>query len=178
MAISDERGLHFDGADVVAGAQAIGGFVADVRDAGDDLAVVVGDDEAAALVGHAAAHHRRVGGAEQGDVGVGQRQVVLVNHHALEAVLGLVGALHIDIVIFAQVHLDGIKTYDLANGFRNRFVLDMGCNSEVFQFVVDKHDLMVAGLLLDILQRVTHRHVLEIAGDALRVCYACQGAQQ
>ncbi len=54
----------------------------------------------------------------------------------------------------------------------------MGGNSEVFQFVVDKHDLVVVGLLPDVLQRVAHRHVLEIAGDALRVCYACQGAQQ
>jgi hypothetical protein len=49
----------------------------------------------------------------------------------------------------------------------------MGGNSEVFQFVVDKHDLVVACLLLDILERVAHRHVLEVTGYALRVCYAC-----
>ena len=165
--------MHLDGADVVAGTLAIGGFVADVRDACDDFAVVVGDNETAALVGHTAAHHRRVGRVEQGDVGVRQRQVVLVNHQTLEVMLGLLDALHIDIVVITLDHLDGIKTYDLANGIRNRFVLDMGGNSEVFQFVVDKHDLVVAGLLLDILQRVTHRHVLEVAGDALSVCYAC-----
>ena len=41
------------------------------------------------------------------------------------------------------------------------------------QDVVDKHDLVVACLLLDILQRVAHRHVLEVTGYALRVCYAC-----
>ena len=135
--------------------------------------MVVGDDKPAAFVGHAAAHHRRVGRVEQCDVGIGQWQVVLVNHQPLEVVLGLVNAFHIDIVVFTQDHLDGIETDDLANGIRNRFVLDMGGNSEVFQFVVDKHDLVVAGLLLDILQRVAHRHVLEIAGYALRVCYAC-----
>ena len=88
-------------------------------------------------------------------------------------VLGLVDAFHIDIVVITQDHLDGIETDDLANGIRNRFVLDMGGNSEVFQFVVDKHDLVVAGLLLDVLQRVAHRHVLEVTGYALRVCYAC-----
>ena len=32
--------------------------MADISDSGDDLAIVVGDDEAAALVGHATAHHR------------------------------------------------------------------------------------------------------------------------
>ena len=93
-------------------------------------------------------------------------------------VLGLVDALHIDIVIFAQDHLDGIETNNLSNGIRNRFVLDVGGNSKILQLIVDKHNLVVACLLLDILQRVAHRHILEVTGYALRVCYACHGTYQ
>ena len=104
---------------------------------------------------------------------IGQWQVVLVNHQPLEVVLGLVNAFHIDIVVITQSHLDGIKTYDLPNGIRNGFVLDVGGNSKILQLVVDKHDLVVVGLLPDVLQRVAHRHVLEVTGYALRVCYAC-----
>ena len=140
--------------------------------------MVVGDDETAALVGHTAAHHRRVGRVEQCDVGIGQWQVVLVNHQPLEVVLGLVNAFHIDIVVITQDHLDGIETDDLANGIRNRFVLDVGGNSKILQLVVDKHDLVVASLLLDILQRVAHRHVLEVTGNALRCSCFCQGTYQ
>ena len=92
--------------------------------------------------------------------------------------LGLVNAFHIDIVVITQDHLDRIETYDLANGIRNRFVLDVGSNREILQLVVDKHDLVVAGLLLDVLQRVAHRHVLEIAGDALRCSRFCHGTYQ
>ena len=132
--------------------------------------MVVGDDETAALVGHTAAHHRRVGWVKQGDVSIGQRQVVLVNHHALEVMLGLVNALHIDLALLALGHADGIETYHLADGLGNWFVLDVGGNREILQFIVDKHNLVVACLLLDVLQRVAHRHVLEVTGYALRRC--------
>ncbi len=162
--------MHFDGADVVSGAQAMLGFVTDVGDAGDDFAVIVGDDETTTLVGHTAAHHRRVGGVEQGDVGIRQRQVVLVHHHALEVVLGLVNALHIDLALFTLGHLDGIETYHLADGLGNWFVLDMGGYREILQFVVEEVDGIVAGFFSQLAQGIGNRHVTVVAGHALGLC--------
>ena len=87
-------------------------------------------------------------------------------------------AFHIDFVLLSLNHADGIEADDLTDGVSNRLVLDMGGDREVLQLVVDKHNLVAACLLLDILQCVAHRRVVEVVGDALRPCGAVHEAAQ
>ena len=80
-------GLHFDGAQVRGLAVAIDGAVAHVGDAGENAALVTGDDEQTALVCHATGNEGRVARREQGDIGIGQGLARLVEDGALVAVM-------------------------------------------------------------------------------------------
>ena len=131
------------------------------------MLVKKGDDKAAALVGHAAAHHRRVSRVEQGDIGVCQRQVVLIHDLTLKVATGLMGAFHIDLAVWSHRHADGIETDHLADGVRNALVVDIGSHLEVLQVVEDENDAITVGLPLQILQRITHRHIVKPMRDML-----------
>ena len=85
---------------------------------------------------------------KQVNIGVRNGLAVLVNDGARQVTVCLMGTLHIDFaVILFRRHADGIEADHLPDGIRYRLAPD-GCgDAEVFQFVVEEHDV-VLGLVL------------------------------
>ena len=98
---------------------------------------------------------------------------MLIDHHALEAVLGLEDGFDVDFAVFLPGHLDGIETDHLADGVGHGLVLDRGRHLVVLQVVIDEDDLVAAGVLLQVLEGIAHRHVTDGVRDTL-----CSGREQ
>ena len=108
-------------------AQSPNGFIADEGDAGEDGPLptspdcgrsLVGYDEVAALVRHATAEQRGVGGIHHGHVRISHWLPLLVDDGACEVAVGLVRALHIEFVFSTIDNPDWIESDDLHDGFR------------------------------------------------------------
>ena len=72
--------------------------------------------EVASLVAHASTDKRRIGGMKQGDIGVGNRLVCFVDDSACEVAVGLVDALHVDLMLFLAYDTDRIEAHHLQDG--------------------------------------------------------------
>ena len=129
-----------DGSDVLFVAQPEDGFIADIRDAGENHRLLYGDGEIAAGVGHSAAEQRRVFGIEHGDIGEGDGLSLLVGHVSYEVAVGLVRTLHEYLmrhrVACVNGHADGIEAYHLLYGVGQRLVLNICRHAEILQFVI------------------------------------------
>ena len=139
---------------------AIDGAVTHVGDAGEHALLVARDDKNAALVGHAAGDEGGVARREQGDVGIGQGLACLIEDGTLVARGGLLRALDGDFFAL-HGHLDGIKADQLLDGIGYRLVLDSSRHPEVLQLVVEETDIVFPTPLVEPLERLTHRHVIE-----------------
>ena len=92
--------------------------------------------------------------------------------------IALVSTLHVDFIVATLCHADGVEPNYLLDGIGNRLAFDRGRYHEILKFIVDEYDFVFARLLLDIFQRITHRHVIEVVRDALRHSHICKSAQQ
>ena len=109
--------LHLNGAHVFVQAEFVNGLVADIAELGDDSWLVKRNDEHSTCICHTSGDIRGIRGVEQSHVGKLQRQTVLIDNPAGEMAVGLVGTLHIDLIVFALGHADGIEADELLDGF-------------------------------------------------------------
>ena len=75
-------------------------------------------------------------------------------------------------------HTYRIKASQLHYGIGNRFVLQMGCYAEVFKFIVNKGDIVIRGLFLNVLQGIGKGDILKGVRNLLCACNRHNGAQQ
>ena len=81
----------------------------------------------------------------------------------------LLGTFYEDLVTFI-CHLHRIETNDLADGLFDGKIAEMTGNCEVFQFIIDKGDVVVCGLRLNIFQGFGKGIVLKGVCDLLCAC--------
>jgi hypothetical protein len=67
-------------------------------------------------------------------------------------------------------HTDGIEANNLQDGVMNSLVLYMSRYAEVFKFIVDKGDVVISGLRLNVLQGIGKGDVLKGVRDLLCAC--------
>ena len=65
---------------------------------------------------------------------------------------------------------DRIESNNLQDGVMNSLVLYMSGYSEVFKFIVDKGDVVISGLRLNVLQGIGKGDVLKGVRDLLCAC--------
>ena len=107
---------------------------------------------------------------KQVNIGIGHGLAVLVDDGASQMALSFMGTLHIDFAFTTLYDLDGIETNDLHDGLSDRLVLDAGGHAEVLQFVVDKGDVVISGLFLNVFQGFGKGDVLKGVRDLLCAC--------
>ena len=112
---------------------------------------------------------------KQVNIGVGYRLVVFVDDGACQMALSFMGTLHIDFTLSTLYDSDGIETNNLHDGLRDSLMLDAGSHAEVFEFIVDKGDVVISGLFLNLLQGIGKGDVLKGVRDLLCVCNSYNG---
>ena len=104
---------------------------------------------------------------KQVNIGVGHWLAVLVNNGASQMAFSLMGTFHKDFV-FATLHdSDGIEANNLHDGICERLMVDAGGHAKVFEFIVDKGDVVISGLFLNVLQDIGKGDVLKGVCDLL-----------
>ena len=63
---------------------------------------------------------------------------------------GLMRTLYKEFLFTVLDDTNGIETYDLLNGLRNRLMPDMSGHSEIFQLVVHKADVIITELFVEV----------------------------
>ena len=159
--------MHPDGSHFGLLAESVEGLVTDVCDAYKHLLLLYGDGEVAALVRHATAKQQGVGRIEHGDIGVRHRVSLFVYDVASQPAVGLVDALHEDLltvgVAVIHRHADRIEAYHLLNGIRQRLATDGGGDAEVLQLVIEKHYGVVRLLPGKPAEGIRERHIIIFA---------------
>jgi hypothetical protein len=84
--------------------------------------------------------------------------------------VGLVGTFHINLMFSTLYNTDRIESNNLQDGVMNSLVLYMSGYSEVFKFIVDKGDVVISGLRLNVLQGIGKGDVLKGVRDLLCAC--------
>ena len=107
---------------------------------------------------------------KQVNIGVGHGLAVLVDDGARQMAIGLMGTFHINLMFSTLYHTDRIETNNLQDGIRDGLVLYMSGYSEVFKFIVDKGDVVISGLFLNVLQGIGKGDVLKGVCDLLCAC--------
>ena len=92
--------------------------------------------------------------------------------------IGLVGTFHIDFPFTTLYDTDRIETYKLDDGIWHGLTLYMCCYPKVFKFIVDKGDVVISGLFLNVLQGIGKGYILEGVCDLLCTGNGYYGAQQ
>ena len=88
------------------------------------------------------------------------------------------GAFHINLMISTLYHTDWIKSNNLRYGIRNGPVLYMCSYAEVFKFIVDKGDIVIIGLFLNVLQGFGKGDIMKGVRDLLCTYNRYHGPQQ
>ena len=104
---------------------------------------------------------------KQVNIGVGNGLALFVDDSACQMEVGLVGTLHIDLPFTTLIDANRIEADNLHNGIGNGLVLHMGRYTEVFQLVVDKGDVIVGSLRLNVFQGIGKRDILEMVRNPL-----------
>ena len=107
---------------------------------------------------------------KQVNIGVGHGLAVLVDDGARQMAVSLVGTFHINLMFSTLYNTDWIESNDLHYGIGDGLVLYMSCYSEVFKFIVDKGDVVISGLRLNVLQGIGKGDVLKGVRDLLCAC--------
>ena len=92
--------------------------------------------------------------------------------------ISLVGTFYINLMFSTLDHTDWIEANNLQDGVMNSLVLYMSGYAEVFEFIVDKGDVVISGLFLNVLQGIGKGDILKGVCDLLCVCNSYNGAQQ
>ena len=80
------------------------------------------------------------------------------------------GTLHIDFLLTTLHDPDGIEADNLHDSLCDGLVLDAGSHAEVFEFIVDKGDVVISGLFLNVLQGIGKGDILKGVRDLLCAC--------
>jgi len=88
---------------------------------------------------------------KQVNIGIGNGLALFVDDGSPEVTIGFMGTFHIDFSFTTLIDTDGIKADKLQDGIRDGLVLHMGCYTEILQFVIDKDEIIIISLRLDVL---------------------------
>ena len=130
----------------------------------------VRDSEITTLIRYATTKQSRIGRVKQCYIGIGYGLAILVDDGACQMAVCLVGTFHIDLMSSTPYNTDRIKANDLHYGIGDGLVLYMGCYAEVFKFIVDKGDVVIIGLFLNVLQGIGKGDILKGVRDLLCAC--------
>ena len=107
----------------------------------------VGNSKVSALIRYTTTEQRGVSRIKDSNVCVRHRLALFVNDGARQVSVGLVGALHEDLlcisVVLVNGHANRIEAYHLLDGIGQRLTADGGGDAEVLQFVIEEHDGVV-----------------------------------
>lgn len=87
------------------------------------------------------------------------------------------GTFHINLMFSILYDTDRIEANNLHDGICDRLLLDIGGHAEVFKFIIDKGDVVISGLCLNIFQGFGKRNILKGVRDFLCACNRYDGAQ-
>ena len=115
---------------------------------------------------------------KQVNIGVGHGLAVRVDDGARQMAICLVSTFHINLMFSTLDHTYRIKANNLHYGIGNRLVLYVSRYAEVFKFIVDKGDVVISGLFLNVFQGIGKGDILKGVRDLLCACNRHNGAQQ
>ena len=162
--------LHPYSAEVGVMTLLVNSLVADIGDSSDDIWLINGNHKNTALIGNTTTKQSRIGRVKQCYIGIGYGLTLLIDDGARQMEICLVGTFHINLMFSTLDHTYRIKASQLHYGIGNRFVLQMGCYAEVFKFIVDKGDIVISGLFLNVSQGVGKGDILKGVRDLLCTC--------
>ena len=153
-------------------------LVADIGDAGNDIWLINGNNKNTTPVRNATTKEGAVSRIKNGNICVCNGLTLLVDNSASQMAISLVSTFHINLTVPTLDNTDRIKANNLYYGIGNRLVLQMGCYAEVFKFIVDKGDIVISGLFLNVFQGIGKGDILKGMRDLLCTCNRYNGAQQ
>ena len=118
------------------------GFIAYTRQFHYYALGLAGNHKVAILIAHAAVYEGPVGNLQQGDIGKFDGLALTIDNTPHDLGCFLLSTLYED-GVFLVGDLHGIEPNDLANGFLDRKLAEVGGHGEVLQLVIDEVDGLV-----------------------------------
>ena len=135
-------------------------LITDIRYLQRNLLGLAGNHKVAILIADTAIHKTIL---EQRDIGKLNGIATVINHASDDLRVLLLGTFYIDILMVeGEVH--GIESANLADSISDRYILQMGGNGKILQFIEDKVKFIMILSVVNPDQGLTERCVLEVVG--------------